>query len=81
MGTASVFAGGLELPSLCAVAGANDEVEELRILDSLVRKSLIVAHHSAERTRYSLFETIQRSPMSDRMGRAKTEAIGTPHFW
>jgi predicted ATPase/DNA-binding CsgD family transcriptional regulator len=59
MGTASVFAGGFELPSLCAVAVANDEVEELRILDSLVRKSLIVAHHSAERTRYSLFETIR----------------------
>ena len=31
----------------------------LRLLDSLVRKSLVIAHHGSARTRYSLFETIR----------------------
>jgi predicted ATPase/DNA-binding CsgD family transcriptional regulator len=59
MRTASVFAGGFDLQALCAVAGTSDDVEALRLLDSLVRKSLVVAHHGATRTRYSLFETIR----------------------
>ncbi len=45
MGTASAFAGGFDLTALCAVGGATDDVEVLRLLDSLVRKSLVVAHH------------------------------------
>ena len=57
--TASVFAGGFDLPALCAVAEASDDVEVLRLLDSLVRKSLVIAHHGSARTRYSLFETIR----------------------
>jgi len=57
--TAGVFAGGFDLASLCAVAGSDDEVGVLRLLDSLVRKSLVVAHHGADRTRYRLFETIR----------------------
>ena len=56
---ASVFSGGFDLPALCAVAEATDDVEVLRLLDSLVRKSLVVAHHGSARTRYSLFETIR----------------------
>lgn len=57
--TASVFAGGWDLPSLCAVAEADDDIEVLRLLDSLVRKSLVIAHLGSARTRYSLFETIR----------------------
>ena len=57
--TASVFAGGFDLPALCAVAEASDDVEALGLLDSLVRKSLVVAHHGAARTRYSVYETIR----------------------
>ncbi len=57
--TASVFAGGFDLSALCAVAGTTDDVETLRLLDSLVRKSLVVAHHGSDGTRYSLFETIR----------------------
>ena len=59
MRMASVFAGGFDLPALCAVAEASDDVEALRLLDSLVRKSLVVAHHGTAGTRYSLFETIR----------------------
>jgi predicted ATPase/DNA-binding CsgD family transcriptional regulator len=56
---ASVFAGGFDLPALCVVAEAADDVEVLRLLDSLVRKSLVIAHLGSTRTRYSLFDTIR----------------------
>ena len=60
MRIASVFAGGFDLTSICAVVDDADEIDVLRHLDSLVRKSLVVADHSATRTRYGLFETIRQ---------------------
>ncbi len=57
---ASVFSGGFDLSGLHAVAGGIDEVEVLAGLDSLVRKSLVVAEHAVAHTRYSLFETIRQ---------------------
>jgi predicted ATPase/DNA-binding CsgD family transcriptional regulator len=68
----SVFAGGFELTSICAVVGEADDVDVLRHLDSLVRKSLVVADLTATRTRYSLFETI-RQFAEDRL--AETGAV------
>ena len=58
----SVFAGGFDLQSACAVAGFNDSDEYaiLDLLDALVRKSLLVADGSAGRTRYSMLETIRQ---------------------
>ncbi len=61
----SVFAGGFELASVVDVGAARhhdggDDVELLRHLDSLVRKSLVVADHTAARTRYRQFETIRQ---------------------
>jgi predicted ATPase/DNA-binding CsgD family transcriptional regulator len=56
----SVFAGGFELRSIGAVAQNDDEIEVLQTLDSLVRKSLVNADHSAPRTRYGMFETIRQ---------------------
>ncbi|MGB6207706.1 ATP-binding protein, partial [Mycobacterium sp.] len=50
----SVFAGGFDLHSACAVAGfpdAPDDFATLDLLDGLVRKSLLVADRSAGRTR------------------------------
>jgi DNA-binding CsgD family transcriptional regulator/tetratricopeptide (TPR) repeat protein len=58
--TMSVFAGGFHLASVCAVVEGADEVDVLGHLDSLVRKSLVVADHTGSRTRYSLFETIRQ---------------------
>ena len=58
----SVFAGGFDLQSACAMAGF-DEAEDLAVLDlldALVRKSLLVADRSAGRTRYSMLETIRQ---------------------
>ncbi|MDX6360048.1 MAG: hypothetical protein QOH37_3102 [Nocardioidaceae bacterium] len=75
--TASVFAGGFDLPALCAVLGTADDIEVLRVLDSLVRKSLVVAHHG-DRTRYSLFETI-RAYADDLLSPAEREAGRDQH--
>ena len=56
----AVFAGGFELASIHAVAPDGDAVDVLKHLDSLVRKSLVVADHTTASTRYSLFETIRQ---------------------
>ena len=58
----SVFAGGFDLQSACAVAGSNDidEYALLDVLNALVRKSLIVADQSLRRTRFSMLETIRQ---------------------
>ncbi|HEX4559209.1 MAG TPA: adenylate/guanylate cyclase domain-containing protein, partial [Mycobacterium sp.] len=58
----SVFAGGFELQSACAVAGSDDidDYAVLDLLDALVRKSLLVTDRSAGRTRFSMLETIRQ---------------------
>jgi predicted ATPase/class 3 adenylate cyclase/DNA-binding CsgD family transcriptional regulator len=80
---ASVFSGGFDLSSICAVADDSDEIDVLRHLDSLVRKSLVVANHSAITTRYSLYETI-RQFAQDRLAEAgnghEARDIHAAHF-
>ena len=58
----SVFAGGFDLQSACAVAGFDDfdDYAVLDLLDALVRKSLLVADRSVGRTRFSMLETIRQ---------------------
>jgi predicted ATPase/class 3 adenylate cyclase len=58
----SVFAGGFDLHSACAVAGSDDldEYATLDRLDALVRKSLLIADRSSGRTRFSMLETIRQ---------------------
>ncbi|OBI21001.1 cyclase [Mycobacterium sp. E2327] len=58
----SVFAGGFDLHSTCAVVGSDDldEYAILDLLDALVRKSLLVAARSSGRTRYLMLETIRQ---------------------
>ena len=56
----SVFAGGFDLASADVVTGADDEFATLDLLDALVRKSLLVADRSTERTRFSMLETIRQ---------------------
>jgi predicted ATPase/class 3 adenylate cyclase len=57
----SVFAGGFDARSACAVweSGA-DEFDVLDLLDALVRKSLLVADRSSGRTRFTMLETIRQ---------------------
>ena len=56
----SVFAGGFDLESACAVTDSGDEFAILDLLDALVRKSLLVADRSSGRTRFSMLETIRQ---------------------
>jgi predicted ATPase/class 3 adenylate cyclase len=58
----SVFAGGFDLQSACAVGGSDnpDDFTVLDLLDALVRKSLLVADRSAGRTRFAMLETIRQ---------------------
>ncbi|WP_371514987.1 hypothetical protein [Mycobacterium sp. 1164966.3] len=73
----SVFAGGFDLQSACAVAGSDDldDFALLDLLDSLVRKSLLVADHSAGHTRFSVLETIRQFAQEQLVARGKaTEA-------
>lgn len=77
--TASVFAGGFDLSALCAVAGTSDDIEVLRLLDSLVRKSLVSAHHGSARTRYSLYETIRAFADERLVEAAEREAARDRH--
>ena len=58
----SVFAGGFDLQSACAVAGSDDvdDYAVLDLLDALVRKSLLVVDRSTGRTRFSMLETIRQ---------------------
>jgi predicted ATPase/class 3 adenylate cyclase len=56
----SVFAGGFDLESACAVTDSDDDFATLELLDALLRKSLIIADRSTTRTRFSMLETIRQ---------------------
>ncbi|TPG29905.1 adenylate/guanylate cyclase domain-containing protein [Mycobacterium hodleri] len=76
----SVFAGGFDLESACAVAGAGaDEFAVLDMLDALVRKSLLVVDRSAGRTRYSMLETIRQFAEERLVDRGEASTIRAEH--
>jgi predicted ATPase len=78
----SVFAGGFDLHSACAVAGfpdAPDDFATLDLLDTLVRKSLLVADRSSGRTRYSMLETIRQFAEEQLVARGEASEIRAAH--
>ncbi|MDT5367102.1 MAG: hypothetical protein QOC62_1533 [Mycobacterium sp.] len=77
----SVFAGGFDLESACAVAGFDDpdDYAILDLLDALVRKSLLVADRSAGRTRYSMLETIRQFAEEQLVARGEASEIRAAH--
>jgi len=74
----SVFAGGFDLESACAIAGF-DEYAVLDLLDALVRKSLLVADRPAGRTRFSMLETIRQFAEEQLVARGKANEVRTAH--
>lgn len=74
----SVFAGGFDLQSACAVMGSDDDYAILDPLDALVRKSLLVADRSSGRTRFSMLETI-RQFAEERLLASGAEEIRAAH--
>uniref|UniRef100_UPI003F9BCBFB ATP-binding protein n=2 Tax=Mycobacterium sp. TaxID=1785 RepID=UPI003F9BCBFB len=77
----SVFAGGFDLHSACAVGGSDDldEYAILEVLDALVRKSLLVADRSAGRTRFSMLETIRQFAEEQLVARGEASEIRAAH--
>ncbi|MEP6661424.1 MAG: LuxR C-terminal-related transcriptional regulator [Acidimicrobiales bacterium] len=57
---ASVFSGGFGLDAIADVVGADDPLDVLDHLDSLVRKSLVTVSHATGSVRYGLLETIRQ---------------------
>ncbi|MGO9729948.1 ATP-binding protein [Mycobacterium sp.] len=78
----SVFAGGFDLQSACAVAGspdAPDDFATLDLLDALVRKSLLVADRSSGRTRFAMLETIRQFAEEQLVARGEASEIRAAH--
>jgi hypothetical protein len=75
----SVFAGGFDLQSACAVMGSDDDFTILDLLDALVRKSLLVAGRSSGRTRFSILETIRQFAEEQLATRGEASQIRAAH--
>jgi predicted ATPase len=77
----SVFAGGFDLESACAVAGSGDldDFAVLDLLDSLVRKSLLVADRSSGRGRFSILETIRQFAEEQLVARGEANTVRAKH--
>jgi predicted ATPase len=75
----SVFAGGFDLQSACAVAGLNDDFAAIDLLDALVRKSLLVADRSSGRTRFSMLETIRQFAEEQLAVRGEADDVRAAH--
>ena len=75
----SVFAGGFDLESACAVMGSDDDFAALDLLDALVRKSLLVADRSSGRTRFSMLETIRQFAEEQVVARGEASEIRAAH--
>jgi predicted ATPase len=77
----SVFAGGFDLQSACAVVGPEgvDDYVVLDLLDALVRKSLLVADRSTGRTRFSMLETIRQFAEEQLVAGGEATEVRTAH--
>ena len=77
----SVFAGGFDLQSACAVGGfdGSDDYAVLDLLDALVRKSLLVADRSSGRTRFSMLETIRQFAEEQLVASGAADEVRTAH--
>jgi predicted ATPase len=77
----SVFSGGFDLQSACAVAGSDDvdDYTILDVLDALVRKSLLVVDRSSRRARFSMLETIRQFAEEQLVARGEASEIRAAH--
>ena len=77
----SVFAGGFDLQSACAIGGfdGSDDYAVLDLLDALVRKSLLVADRSSGRTRFSMLETIRQFAEEQLVAGGEATEVRTAH--
>ena len=77
----SVFMGGFDLDAAQAVGGGHD-VERYQVLDQLtllVDKSLVVAEHIKDRTRYRLLETVRQYALEKLGESGEADAVRARH--
>src|SRR3954452_17317786 len=75
----SVFVGGFDLFGACAVSGSDDEFATLDLLDSLMRKSLLVADSSSGQTRFSMLETIRQFAEEQLVQTGEADGVRNAH--
>jgi predicted ATPase len=75
----SVFAGGFDLESACAITSSDDDFATLELLVALVRKSLLVADRSLRRTRFSMLETIRQFAEDQLVASGAADQVRTAH--
>jgi predicted ATPase/class 3 adenylate cyclase/DNA-binding CsgD family transcriptional regulator len=75
----AVFAGGFELGAVTDVLGSDDDLEVLDLLDSLVRKSLVVADNAVGSGRYVVLETIRQFVEDELVASGSVEATRDRH--
>lgn len=77
----SVFAGGFDVHGARAVSGSDDadEFTILDLLDTLVRKSLLVADRSTGKTRFSMLETIRQFAEEKLVERGEAAEASSAH--
>ena len=75
----SVFAGGFDLQSACAITGSDDDIAVFDMLDALVRKSLLVVDRSSGQTRFSMLETIRQFAEEQLVARGEASEIRAAH--
>ncbi|WP_353612190.1 adenylate/guanylate cyclase domain-containing protein [Mycobacterium sp. IS-1556] len=75
----SVFAGGFDLTAACVLADNSDELATLNLLDSLVRKSLLVADRSSVHTRFTVLETIRQFAEEQLVSSGNANAVRAAH--
>jgi predicted ATPase/class 3 adenylate cyclase len=75
----SVFAGGFDLESACAITNSDDEFATLDLLGALVRKSLVTADRSSGQTRYAMLETIRQFAEEQLAERGEADAVRNAH--
>jgi hypothetical protein len=77
----SVFAGGFDVQGARAVSGSEDadEFTILDLLDTLVRKSLLIADRSTGKTRFSMLETIRQFAEEKLVERGEAAEASSAH--
>ena len=76
---AGVFPGGFDLAAIAQVLGASDELEVLDLIDSLVRKSLVIVDNSIGAARYTLLETIRQFAEGELAATGSLETVRDRH--
>jgi predicted ATPase len=77
----SVFAGGFDVQGARALSGSDDPDEFIifDLLDSLVRKSLLIADRSTGNTRFSMLETIRQYAEEKLVERGEAAEASSAH--